>query len=52
MITEIELFVSTDLSSFVIFLRGWMNSEVDKGDELRARILDAAGCTQKREDQL
>jgi hypothetical protein len=39
-------------------LCGWMKSEVhkkrevDKGGELLARILDAATCIKKREDQL
>ena len=28
------------------------NREVDKGDELLARILNAAACIKKREDQL
>ena len=36
---------------------GWMKGEfsktnVDTADELLARILDAAGCIKKREDQL
>ena len=45
--------------NFVIsfFLWGWMKTgvcrrKVDTADELLARILDAAGCIKKREDQL
>jgi hypothetical protein len=57
MVTEIELFESTDLTLLDFSLWCWMKSKVykrkvDTRDELLARILDAAACIKKREDQL
>ena len=45
------------LTALDFCLWGWMKSEVNKikldtPDELLARMLDAAGCINKREDQL
>jgi len=40
------------LTALVIFLWGWMKSEVCKRDELLAHILEAAACIKEREDQL
>jgi hypothetical protein len=56
MVTETELFVSTDLSPLDFSLCGWTKSEVykrkvDTRDELLVRILDAAASIKKREDQ-
>jgi len=57
MVTKIELFESPDLSPLAICLWGWTKSKhckrkVDIRDELLTRILDAAACVEKREDQL
>jgi len=58
MVTGIELFASPGLTPLDFCLCGWMKNEfhergvVDTPDELFARILDAAGCLQKHEDQL
>jgi len=57
MSTEIELFDFPNLTPIYFCLWGWIKSEVyklkvDKRDELLARILDAAACIRKREDQL
>jgi len=52
MVTDIQLFVSTDVKALDFCLWGWMNSEAVKGDNLPAHILDAAGCIKKRADQL
>jgi hypothetical protein len=57
MVTEIELFESTDLTPLDFHLWGWMKSEakkreVDTWGELLARVLDAAARINKREDQL
>jgi hypothetical protein len=57
MVTEIELFESTYLTPSDFYLWGLIKSEVyrrkvDKREELLARILDAAACIKKREDQL
>jgi hypothetical protein len=54
---EIELFESTDPTPLDFSLRGWMKSgvyklKVDTRDELLARILDAAVCIKKDEDEL
>ena len=54
---EIELFESTDRTPLDFCLWGWMKSgvhkrKVDTRDELLARILDAAACIKKGEDQL
>jgi hypothetical protein len=57
MVTQIELFVSPVSTSVDYRLWSWMKSEVyklkvDTPDEMLARILDAAACIKKREDQL
>jgi hypothetical protein len=57
MVTEIELFESLDQTTSDFPLWGWMKSEVykrnvDTRDELLARMLDAAACVKRREDQL
>jgi hypothetical protein len=57
MATETELFESTELTALDFCLWGWMKNEicktkVDARDDLLARILDAAACIEKREDQL
>jgi hypothetical protein len=57
MVTEIQLFESTDLTPLDSWLWGWMKSEVykrkvDTRDELLARVLDAAACIKTRDDQL
>ena len=57
MVKEMELFESPDRTPLDICLWGWMTGEVnrlkvDKPDELLAGILDAAGCIEKRGDQL
>jgi hypothetical protein len=57
MVTEIELFEYTELTTSDFCLRSWVKSEVDKRkvdtrDELLARILDAAARFKKCEDQL
>jgi hypothetical protein len=54
---EIELFESTDPTPLDFSLWGWMKSgvyklKVDTRDELLARVLDAAVCMKKGEDQL
>jgi hypothetical protein len=56
MVTETELFVSSDLTPLEFSLWSWMKSEdykrkVDKQDELLARILDTAVRINKCEDQ-
>ena len=55
--TEMELFESPDLISWYSYLWGFLKNEVNKRkvdtpDELLARILDAAACIKKSEDQL
>ena len=57
MLTQIELFESPDPTPLDYLLWSWMKSEVyklkvDTPDELLARILGAAVCIKKREDQL
>jgi len=57
MLTETELFESTDLTTLDFCLQVWMKSElykreVDTRDELLARILDAAARMKKRTDHL
>jgi hypothetical protein len=54
MVTELELFESTDLIPLDFWLWGWMKTEiykrnVDTRDELLGRILDAAPRTKVRE---
>jgi hypothetical protein len=61
--TEMELFESPDLMPLDFLLWTWFDcgsgwrakftkETVDTADELLARILDAAACIKKREDQL
>jgi hypothetical protein len=55
MVIEMELFETQNLTSLDFCLWGWIKREVnrikvDTADELLARILDAAGCINKRED--
>jgi hypothetical protein len=59
MVKEMELFESPDITPLDFCLCGWMKREVNKvkvdtaaAAELVAHILDAAGCIQKRDDQL
>ena len=57
MVNEIELFVTTELTALDFCLWVSMKDEVNKikmdiPDELLVHILDAAGCINKREDQL
>jgi len=57
MVTEIELFESTDLTPLDFCWWGWMESEVYKRkvgtqDKLLACILDVAARSRKCEDQL
>ena len=57
MVTEIERFESTHLTSLDFCLLGWKNSEVykrkvDTRDKLSAHILDSAARIKKRADQL
>jgi hypothetical protein len=57
MVTEIQLFESPDLTPLVFCLWGQKKKEVykrkvDTPEELLPGILDAAGCIEKREDQL
>jgi len=57
MVTEKQLFEFPDLSPLDFCLWGWIKCDVYKRrgetqDELFARILDAATCIKKREDQL
>jgi len=57
MVTEIEPSRSPDITPLDFCLWGWMKSEVckrkvDAGDELLARILDAAARITKLEDHL
>jgi len=61
MVTEIELFESDSLSSFLplqcLFFLRWMKREVYKrkvetGDDLLARILDVAAHTRKYKDKI
>jgi hypothetical protein len=57
MVTEIQQFEAPDQTPLDFCLWGRMKSEVykrnvDTPDELLARILDAAACIKKREDQL
>jgi hypothetical protein len=57
MVTETELFVSTDLTPLDFCLCGWMKIEVykrkvDTRDELLARILGSAARKKESEDQL
>ena len=57
MVTQIELLESPDLSPLYFCLWDWIKSEVskikaDNPDELVARILDAAACINKGEEQL
>jgi len=57
MATEMELFVSPDLTQLHFCLWGWVNGEVYEGnvdtrDELLPRIFDAAARITKSEDQL
>jgi hypothetical protein len=52
-----ELLEAQKLNPLDFCLWGWLKSEVyktkaDTPDELLARILDAVGCINKREDQL
>jgi len=54
---EMQLFESPNVTVLHFYLWGWMNSEVykrkvDTRDELLARMLDAAACVKRREDQL
>jgi hypothetical protein len=55
MVTEIELFESTNISPLDFCLWGWIKREVykrkvDTPFELLAGILVAAACIKKRED--
>ena len=55
MVNKIQLFESPNLTPLDFCLWGWINSEVykrkvDTWIELLARILDAAACIKKRED--
>ena len=57
MVTEIELFVTTELTALDFSLWVSMKDEVNKikmdtPDGLLVHILDAAGCINKGEDQL
>jgi hypothetical protein len=57
MVTEVQLFESSDVTALDSCLSGWMKSEVYKRkaetrDELLARILDVATHIKIREDQL
>ena len=57
MVTEREILETLDPCLLNYFLWCWMMSEIYKRnvetpDELLARILDAAACIKKREDQL
>jgi len=56
MVTQIQLFESPNQTPLEFCSWGWMKNEVykrkvDTTDELLARILDAAGCIKKCEDQ-
>jgi hypothetical protein len=57
MVTEITVFESPGVTPLDFCFWGWMKSEIynrkaDTQDELLARVLNAAACIKKREDQL
>jgi len=51
-----QLFESSEVNVLHFYLWGWMNNKVynrklDTRDELLARVLDAAACVKRREDE-